>query len=142
MLTVFRFSHATSRPAYQHASRSALTMTRLLGWTATLFAIQSWLSETPAQNATASSSGYVQVLMALLSLAVVRLSKKTTKSKRSMGTLLFRTPKDVLVSTAAVPQSFLLYTDIFRQGYMPLFLPPVGQAPSAGSGTAPPAPSP
>lgn len=35
-----------------------------------LFATQSWLAETPAQKAAASSPAYFQVLMAVLSLAV------------------------------------------------------------------------
>ncbi|KAI5357590.1 Putative PAT complex subunit Asterix [Septoria linicola] len=46
------------------------TRNKLLGWTAILFAIQSWLSETPAQKAAASSPAYLQVGMAALSLGV------------------------------------------------------------------------
>ncbi|EMF07974.1 uncharacterized protein SEPMUDRAFT_152299 [Sphaerulina musiva SO2202] len=46
------------------------TRNKLLGWTAVLFSIQSWLSETPAQKAVASSPAYLQVGMAALSLAV------------------------------------------------------------------------
>ena len=44
---------------------------RMLGWTAVLFAIQQWLSESPAQKAAASSPAYLSVGMAALSLGVV-----------------------------------------------------------------------
>lgn len=45
----------------------------MLGWTAVLFSIQQWLSETPAQKAVASSPAYFSVGMAVLSLLVVSL---------------------------------------------------------------------
>lgn len=45
---------------------------RLLGWTSVLFAIQSWLAETPAQKAASASPAYFTVGMAVLSLGVVR----------------------------------------------------------------------
>lgn len=44
----------------------------MIGWTAVLFSIQGWLSETPAQKATASTPAYLSVGMAFMSLAVVR----------------------------------------------------------------------
>jgi hypothetical protein len=47
-----------------------LTPYRLLGWTAVLFAIQGWLSETEAQRAAASQPAYFSVGMSLLSLGV------------------------------------------------------------------------
>ncbi|EME86569.1 uncharacterized protein MYCFIDRAFT_181995 [Pseudocercospora fijiensis CIRAD86] len=46
------------------------TRNKLLGWTSVLFALQTWLAETPAQKAASSSPAYFQVLMALLSLGV------------------------------------------------------------------------
>ncbi|EGP82666.1 unnamed protein product [Zymoseptoria tritici ST99CH_1A5] len=46
------------------------TRNKLLGWTSMLFAIQSWLQETPASRETASQPAYFGVGMAVLSLAV------------------------------------------------------------------------
>ncbi|CZT15127.1 uncharacterized protein RCC_01020 [Ramularia collo-cygni] len=46
------------------------TRNKLLGWTAVLFAVQGWLSETEAQRAAASQPGYFSVGMSLLSLCV------------------------------------------------------------------------
>lgn len=46
-------------------------LARLLGWTAMLFAIQGWLSETPDSRETASQPAYFSVGMAVLSLGVV-----------------------------------------------------------------------
>ncbi|CAK3784968.1 translation initiation factor [Lecanosticta acicola] len=46
------------------------TRNKMLAWTAVLFSIQQWLSETPAQKAVASSPAYFSVGMAVLSLAV------------------------------------------------------------------------
>ncbi|KAK4608993.1 hypothetical protein CLAFUW4_14737 [Fulvia fulva] len=46
------------------------TRNKMLGWTAVLFAIQQWLSESPAQKAAASSPAYLSVGMAALSLGV------------------------------------------------------------------------
>ncbi|KAI7116939.1 hypothetical protein KC316_g18834, partial [Hortaea werneckii] len=46
------------------------TRNKLIGWTAVLFSIQGWLSETPDQRANASTPGYFSVGMALLSLGV------------------------------------------------------------------------
>lgn len=44
---------------------------KFLGWAAVVFAIQSWLSETPAQKAKSATPGYFSVLMAIMSLGVV-----------------------------------------------------------------------
>ncbi|KAI7541222.1 hypothetical protein KC343_g10460, partial [Hortaea werneckii] len=46
------------------------TRNKLIGWTAVMFSIQGWLSETPDQKANASTPGYFSVGMALLSLGV------------------------------------------------------------------------
>lgn len=40
------------------------TFTRMIGWTAVVFAIQGWLSETPESKKTASSPAYLSVGMA------------------------------------------------------------------------------
>ncbi|KAK4555336.1 hypothetical protein LTR86_007633 [Recurvomyces mirabilis] len=40
----------------------------MIGWTAVLFAIQGWLSETPAQKAASSTPSYFSVGMSILSL--------------------------------------------------------------------------
>ena len=45
----------------------------MIGWTAVLFSIQSWLSETPAQTSASSTPGYFSVGMALLAVGVVSL---------------------------------------------------------------------
>jgi len=42
----------------------------MIGWTAVLFAIQSWLAETPAQAAASTTPSYLQVGMAAMSLGV------------------------------------------------------------------------
>jgi hypothetical protein len=42
----------------------------MIGWTAVLFALQGWLSETAAQKAATSTPAIFSVGMALLSLAV------------------------------------------------------------------------
>ncbi|KAK4495400.1 hypothetical protein PRZ48_013731 [Zasmidium cellare] len=46
------------------------TRNKMLGWTAVLFAIQQWLSETPAQKANSASPAYLSIGMAVLSLGV------------------------------------------------------------------------
>ncbi|KAM3421215.1 hypothetical protein BST61_g1623 [Cercospora zeina] len=46
------------------------TRNKLLGWTAVLFSLQSWLTETPAQKAASSSPAYLSVGMAIMSLGV------------------------------------------------------------------------
>lgn len=46
------------------------TRNKMIGWTAVIFAIQGWLSETPAQKAAASTPSYLSVGMALLSVGV------------------------------------------------------------------------
>jgi hypothetical protein len=47
------------------------TRNKMIGWTAVIFAIQSWLGETPAQAASATTPSYLQVGMAAMSLGVV-----------------------------------------------------------------------
>nr|POF16712.1 uncharacterized protein CFP56_71353 [Quercus suber] len=46
------------------------TRNKMIGWTAVIFAIQSWLSETPAQAASSGTPGIFAVAMALLSVLV------------------------------------------------------------------------
>ncbi|KXT10544.1 hypothetical protein AC579_8329 [Pseudocercospora musae] len=57
-------------PTSLHQPALTKTLTRLLGWTSVLFAVQTWLAETKEQKAASSSPAYFQVLMALLSLGV------------------------------------------------------------------------
>ncbi|TID17548.1 hypothetical protein E2P81_ATG08121 [Venturia nashicola] len=47
-----------------------VTRSKMLGWTALVFAIQSWLAETPAKRAKSPTPGYFTVLMGFMSLAV------------------------------------------------------------------------
>lgn len=89
----------------------------MLGWTAVLFSIQQWLSETPAQKAVASSPAYFSVGMAVLSLLVVS-------------------------NTYLIILQDGLLTHLIK-GYMPFFMPPApGARPGAGSGTEAPAATP
>jgi len=44
------------------------TRHKMIGWTAVVFAIQSWLNESPAQVAAGKQPGYFAVGMALMSL--------------------------------------------------------------------------
>ena len=48
-----------------------VTRNKFLGWAAVVFAVQTWLSETPSQKAKAATPGYFSVLMALMALGVV-----------------------------------------------------------------------
>jgi hypothetical protein len=56
------------------------TRNKMIGWTSVLFAIQSWLSETPSQRATTSTPAYFSVGMAVLSLGVVSFATCSTAS--------------------------------------------------------------
>jgi len=47
------------------------TRNKMIGWTSVLFAVQTWLSETPSQRTTSSTPAYFSVGMAVLSLGVV-----------------------------------------------------------------------
>jgi len=47
-----------------------VTRSKMLGWTALVFAIQSWLAETPAKKASSPTPGYFTMLMGFMSLAV------------------------------------------------------------------------
>jgi hypothetical protein len=55
----------------------------MIGWTAVIFAIQSWLGETPAQAASATTPSYLQVGMAAMSLGVVSLKSFSREKERS-----------------------------------------------------------
>ncbi|KAH7405802.1 hypothetical protein DE146DRAFT_753798 [Phaeosphaeria sp. MPI-PUGE-AT-0046c] len=46
------------------------TRNKMIGWVAVVFAIQSWLAETPEQAKTASTPAYFQVGMSAMSLLV------------------------------------------------------------------------
>lgn len=48
-----------------------VTRNKFLGWTAVIFAAQSWLAETPTQKAKSSTPAYFSILMAVMSLLVV-----------------------------------------------------------------------
>lgn len=54
---------------------------RLLGWTAVLFSVQGWLSESSAQAANNATPAYLNIGMAVLSLAVVRITLTATIRK-------------------------------------------------------------
>ncbi|CBX95034.1 hypothetical protein LEMA_P114490.1 [Plenodomus lingam JN3] len=47
------------------------TRNKMIGWVAVVFAIQSWLAETPEQRKTSTSPAYFQVGMAAMSLLVL-----------------------------------------------------------------------
>ncbi|KAL2353826.1 hypothetical protein BJ546DRAFT_113646 [Cryomyces antarcticus] len=46
------------------------TKNKMIGWTAVVFALQTWLAETPEQKKKASSPAYFGVGMAFMSIAV------------------------------------------------------------------------
>ncbi|PLB39292.1 hypothetical protein BDW42DRAFT_83763 [Aspergillus taichungensis] len=46
------------------------TRNRMIGWVSFVFALQSWLGETPDQKETASTPGYMSVMMSLMALVV------------------------------------------------------------------------
>jgi len=50
------------------------TRNKIIAWTAVIFAIQGWLSETPAQKAESSQPAYFSVGMSLLAVAVTYMS--------------------------------------------------------------------
>ncbi|KIW04139.1 translation initiation factor SUI1 [Verruconis gallopava] len=45
-----------------------VTRNRMLGWTAVVFAMQTWLAETPAKKKSSSTPGYFSVIMAMMAL--------------------------------------------------------------------------
>jgi len=47
-----------------------VTRNKMLGWTAVVFAVQSWLGETPAKKRASATPGYFSVLMAVMALCV------------------------------------------------------------------------
>lgn len=60
----------------------------MIGWTSVLFAVQSWLSETPAQKAKAATPAYFSVGMAIMAVGVVSLLLITTTcSGRVVGSI-------------------------------------------------------
>ncbi|KAI9701691.1 MAG: hypothetical protein M1820_006319 [Bogoriella megaspora] len=46
------------------------TRNKLVGWTAVIFSLQSWLAETPEQKKTATTPGYFSVGMAVMACLV------------------------------------------------------------------------
>lgn len=82
--------------------------------TAVVFALQSWLAETPAKKKASSTPGYFSVAMACSSLSPLRF--------------FYIWLTDVLLVMALF------------MGYLPLFLPPVPNR--AGTGTEAPAAAP
>lgn len=63
---------------YRRCTGANVLHRRMLGWASVLFAIQQWLSETPAQKAQSASPAYLSVGMAVLSLGVVSLECLTS----------------------------------------------------------------
>ncbi|KAF2834262.1 hypothetical protein M501DRAFT_1001359 [Patellaria atrata CBS 101060] len=49
------------------------TRNKMVGWTAVLFALQTWLAETPETRRTSNTPGYFSVGMAVMSLFVTYL---------------------------------------------------------------------
>ncbi|KAJ4287009.1 hypothetical protein N0V90_012890 [Kalmusia sp. IMI 367209] len=50
------------------------TRNKMIGWVAVVFALQSWLAETPEQRRTAATPAYFSVGMSLMSLLVSYMS--------------------------------------------------------------------
>ncbi|KAL1640554.1 hypothetical protein SLS58_006749 [Diplodia intermedia] len=67
---------ASSDPDFAGTMASTLPMAaiftrnKMIGWTAVIFALQTWLAETPEQKKKASTPGYFSVMMAFMSLLV------------------------------------------------------------------------
>ncbi|KAK8435209.1 hypothetical protein IWX49DRAFT_551967 [Phyllosticta citricarpa] len=85
---------------------------RMVGWTAVIFALQTWLAETPETKSAASTPGIFTVGMSFMSLLVQRPSRCDA-----------------------------LDADV-NKSYLPLFLPPPPVRAGAGSGTEAPAAAP
>ncbi|KAI4956340.1 hypothetical protein J4E91_000551 [Alternaria rosae] len=83
------------------------TRNKMIGWVAVVFAIQSWLAETPEQKKTSTTPAYFQVGMSAMSLLVVSLAPGSDRSR-----------------VDAVPQT-----------YSSIFLPPPPVRPGQASGT-------
>ncbi|KAA6408072.1 MAG: translation initiation factor [Lasallia pustulata] len=49
------------------------TRNKMIGWSAVVFALQTWLAETPEQRKNASTPGYYSVGMAFMSLVITYL---------------------------------------------------------------------
>jgi cytochrome c-type biogenesis protein CcmH/NrfG len=89
-----------------------VTRNKFLGWTAVIFAGQSWLAETPAQKAKSPTSAYFSVLMAFMSLLVVSLGSGTMYQA----------------------------IQLTKQSYVPLFMPPQPNRADSSTDAPPPAP--
>lgn len=59
------------------------TRNRLIGWTAVLFAIQSWLNEVPSQVAAGKQPAFFSVGMSIMSLVIV--SGPERRERNAMG---------------------------------------------------------
>ncbi|XTI90158.1 eukaryotic translation initiation factor eIF-1 [Cenococcum geophilum] len=62
----------TSTMASTLPMATIFTRNKMIGWTAVVFALQSWLAETPEQKRTATTPSYFSVGMAFMSLMVKR----------------------------------------------------------------------
>ena len=60
------------------------TRNKMIGWTSVLFAINSWLSETPSQRSTSATPAYFSVGMALMAVGVVSTSWPSIPLLRSL----------------------------------------------------------
>lgn len=63
----------TSTMASTLPMAAIFTRNKMIGWTAVVFALQSWLAETPEQKRTATTPSYFSVGMAFMSLMVAYL---------------------------------------------------------------------
>ncbi|OCK83152.1 hypothetical protein K432DRAFT_379783 [Lepidopterella palustris CBS 459.81] len=63
----------TSTMASTLPMAAIFTRNKMIGWTAVVFALQSWLAETPEQKRTSTTPGYFSVGMAFMSLMVAYL---------------------------------------------------------------------
>jgi hypothetical protein len=97
----------------------------MIGWTAVIFAIQSWLGETPAQAASATTPSYLQVGMAAMSLGVVSNIRAKRRFCLQTGCTVMMTDENDHLLTLI-------------QAYMPLFLPPTMNGGASSTAPAPP----
>ncbi|KAG7147430.1 hypothetical protein HYQ46_003712 [Verticillium longisporum] len=96
-----------------------LTRNRFIGWAAVIYSVQNWLGESEDQKKTATTPGYFNVTMSLVSL----LSEDQKKTATTPGYF------NVTMSLVSL-----------LVAYLPLFLPP--KLAAAATGTAPAAPLP
>ncbi|PVI06556.1 hypothetical protein DM02DRAFT_649678 [Periconia macrospinosa] len=61
---------ASTLPMAATVSNNTLPQPRMIGWVAVVFAIQSWLAESPEQSKNSATPAYFSVGMSLMSLLV------------------------------------------------------------------------